>query len=155
MFDIFKSNSQKIAEQQALINHLEETIKSLMEKTASAKNDLDEKEAKIISLNNQIDRLNLKKQIEVDKMNADRKIHDERMEHLVKLKTEAAATELERAKVTMQREKDEAIAEVKEEYRAKMEEQLEKRIIELKGMYSEVLERLPNVNASLKVNNKN
>lgn len=156
IFSIFKTNRKKIAEQEAMIieqrKKLDEaqTERHGMEaKVKSLKQVATAKEDKIHELGKQIDRIESKKKIKIDEMNADRKMHDEKMEHLVKIKIESLEIEHDKKVVSLERSEATAIADVKDEYRDKSEERLEKRNEELKDMYSEVLERLPNLNASM------
>lgn len=156
ILNIFKTNKRKIAEQQALIIEQAKKLQDLSEDNADGQRKLDElkqkhldQEDKIHDLGKQIDKIESKKKIKISEMEADRKMHDEKMKHLVKIKIESLEIEHDKKVVSLERSEANAIAAVKDEYRDKSEEGLEKRNEELKGMYSEVLERLPNLNASM------
>lgn len=87
---------------------------------------------------------------EVADLKLKKKIEDEDIKHLVKLKQEQQEVEFAKRTVQMDGEKAEAIAEVKDKYRDKMEEQLKAETDNIKTMYGEILKRLPNVNVKLK-----
>jgi len=79
-----------------------------------------------------------------------KKIEDEDIKHMVKMKEEALEIKFQKKEMELEKAKNNEVAKVKDDYRDKMESQLEKRGTEIKGMYSEILERLPNVNVRLK-----
>jgi len=78
---------------------------------------------------------------EVEDLKLKKKISDEDIKHMVKMKQE---------KLILEREKEEAIAVVKDEYRDKLEKHLKDETGNMKTMYGQILERLPNVQVRLK-----
>lgn len=161
ILDIFKTNQRKLAEQNTLIAEQAKKLQGLADDNSEGERKLAElkqkhiaQEDKIHDLGKQIDKIESKKNIKIAEMDADRKMHDEKMEHLVKIKIESLEIEHDKKVVALERSEATAIAKVKDEYRDKSEERLEKRNEELKGMYSEVLERLPNLNASMHLGGK-
>ena len=74
---------------------------------------------------------------------------EEDIQHMVKMKEEKNALELEKEKIRLQGEQAERIAKVKDEYRDKVEKGLEKQNDNLKTMYGQILERLPDVKVKL------
>ena len=79
-----------------------------------------------------------------------KKIEEEDIKHMVRIKQEKLDIEHERRGVKQEGEKAKAIEAVKDTYRDKIEKGLEESRKEMRGMYSEILERLPNVNLELK-----
>jgi hypothetical protein len=75
-----------------------------------------------------------------------KKMEEEDIKHMIKIDRERKDIELEKEKIKLQGEKDEAIGRVKDKYRDKTETQLEKQVKGMKDMYSEILKRLPNYN---------
>tara|TARA_R110000803_G_scaffold210685_3_gene283218 strand:+ start:8136 stop:8522 length:387 start_codon:yes stop_codon:yes gene_type:complete len=75
-----------------------------------------------------------------------KKIEEEDIKHMVRLKEERMEVANEKKSLEMEREKDKAIAEVKDNYRDKLEGRLEKEVGNMKEMYGQILERLPNIN---------
>ena len=79
------------------------------------------------------------------------KLAENEIRHLVKIKEEKNAIELERKMVELEREQQKAIAEVKDKYQDKVEANLNEQLTGMKEMYGQILERLPDVNARLKI----
>lgn len=79
-----------------------------------------------------------------------KKLEEEEILHLVKINEEKNAIAAERKAVELEAKKTAEIAAVKDQYRDKIEKHLEARAVEIKTMYSEILERLPNVSVRLK-----
>ena len=78
-----------------------------------------------------------------------KKIEEEEIRHLVKIREEKLEIQHERRCVEVEGEKAKAIEAVKDTYRDKIEKGLEQRSKEIRNMYTEILERLPNVNVML------
>jgi hypothetical protein len=93
------------------------------------------------------ERLEVKTELEDLKLK--RKTEEEDIKHMVRMKEERMAVDLERTTIELERQKDTAIAAVKDKYRNKVEEQLTKRGDDLKTMYGQILERLPNINVKM------
>ena len=79
-----------------------------------------------------------------------KKIEEEDIKHMVKMKEERNEVENEKKLLGMERDKDKAIAEVKDNYRDKLEEFLKTQVKDTKEMYTEILGRLPDVKVKLK-----
>ncbi len=87
---------------------------------------------------------------EVEDLKSKKKIEEEKIKHLVKLKDEKREIEFQRREMKIEAEKDIEVAKVKDTYRDKLEENLITQKDDIKSMYSEILARLPNINARLK-----
>jgi seryl-tRNA synthetase len=102
---------------------------------------------------NEIERLKDEKRKlkeELEELKLQKKMEEEDIKHMVKINNERKEIELEKEKVKLMKEKDEAIAKVKDDYRDKTEKQLERQLTDMRGMYTEILERLPNYNVKVK-----
>ena len=94
------------------------------------------------------DRARLKQ--EVEDLRLKKKIEEEDIKHMVKMKMERLDLEHQKKVQETERVKEKEIADVKDRYRDKMELQLSKETANIKEMYAQILERLPNVNLKLK-----
>ncbi len=99
--------------------------------------------------------IKMERKTELEDLKLKQKISDDEIKHHIKLKEERQELEYEKKVQVIEREKMDAILKVKDEYRDKTEAQMQEQLTGMKGMYSEILERLPNVNASLDVKNLN
>lgn len=79
-----------------------------------------------------------------------KKMEDEDIKHMVKISKESQELEFKKKVMDVEAEKEQAIATVKDEYRDKMEKRLQTEVDNIKEMYSQILERLPNVTAKLR-----
>jgi len=79
-----------------------------------------------------------------------KKLEEEDIKHMVKMSKEANEIKLQKSIMDKEKEKQEAIAAVKDTYRDKMEERLQTEVTNIKEMYSDILERLPNINVKMK-----
>lgn len=86
---------------------------------------------------------------EVEDLKSKKQIEEEQIKHLVKIKDEKREIEYKRKEMDIEAEKNKEIAKVKDDYRDKMERNLISQKEDILKMYSEILERLPNVNAKL------
>lgn len=93
------------------------------------------------------ERNQLKEQVEDLKLK--KKISEEDIQHLVKIKLEQADIDKQKHIAKADAEKSAAIFAVKSEYQQKVEHNLLEQQKQLRDMYSEVLARLPNVNVML------
>lgn len=75
----------------------------------------------------------------------EKKITEEDIKHMVRLKEEKMAVEAERKEVERDRVQATAIAAVKDTYRDKMETRLQTEVDNIKEMYGQILQRLPKV----------
>ncbi len=87
---------------------------------------------------------------ELSELKQKRKMEDEDIRHMVKIKEGKLDLEHQKKQVELERQQQTAIATVKDDYRDKLESTLQSQIKDVKGMYSEILKRLPNVNVRLK-----
>lgn len=88
----------------------------------------------------------------VKELEQDRKIADEDIKHMVKMREERMELEFDKRVVAEEKKTATNIATVKDEYRDKMEIRLQTEVENIKEMYAQILERLPNVTARLKGN---
>ena len=79
-----------------------------------------------------------------------RKMEDENIRHLVKIKEEGAEIAFQKKTVELERQQQEAIARVKDDYRDKQESTLKTQIESGDKRFKEILSRLPNVQVRLK-----
>ena len=109
--------------------------------------------AQIETLESERDTLNdslLSVKNELTELKQKRKMEDEDIRHLVKIKEGKLDLDHQKKQVELERTQQEAIAAVKDEYRDKQESTLQKQIEDGKQMYAEILARLPNVQVRLK-----
>ena len=88
---------------------------------------------------------------DIASLKSKKKIEEEDIKHMVRLKEERMEVANEKKLLQMEREKDSSIAEVKDDYRDKLEGRLEKEVTNMKEMYGQILERLPNINVKAKI----
>lgn len=87
----------------------------------------------------------LKLKEEIALLKQEKKITEEDIKHMVRLKEERLKVEVERAALERDRTMEKAIADVKDKYRDKLEQRLQTEVDNIRKMYSEILERLPKV----------
>ena len=87
---------------------------------------------------------------EVADLKLKRKIEDEDIRHMVKIKEEELEIRHRKLDLELQRESDEKISKTKDEYRDKLECFLQDQVKDVKEMYGQILKRLPAVNVRLK-----
>lgn len=85
-------------------------------------------------------------QLDIKKLELEKKNEVEETKHLVKLRDEKREIEFKKKEMELEAAKAIAIADVKDQYRDKMESQLKNETEAIKGMYAQILERLPNYN---------
>ena len=85
----------------------------------------------------------------VKDLTLDKKISEEDIKHMVKLKLEAADVATEKKELKLQRASDKKVMDIKLEYQNKTEKGLQEQLKDLKSMYESVLQRLPDVNVKL------
>ena len=93
---------------------------------------------------------NRKVKDELAELKQKRKMEDEDIRHLVKIKEGKLDLEHQKKQVELEGKFQAEKAVVKDEYRDKLESTLQGQIKDVKGMYGEILKRLPNVNVRLK-----
>lgn len=79
-----------------------------------------------------------------------KKMEDEDIRHLVKLKESKLEIEFNKKEVELERQQQEAIATVKDEHRDKLESLLKTQLAQGEKRYAEILARLPDVSMALK-----
>jgi len=119
------------------VTKLEGSIKTL-------KADIASKEALIGSLSSRA--RSAKEELEDVKLK--KKIEEEDIKHMVKIRLEQVEIEKQKALVEMEGKKNDEVARTKDQYRDKLEGQLHKEIERMGAMYTEVLNRLPNITAT-------
>ena len=82
---------------------------------------------------------------EIAGLKSRKKIEEEDIKHMVRLKEERLEVKSQKMELTMEKEKQDAIAIIKDGYRDKMELRLETEVSNIKEMYGQILERLPKV----------
>ena len=87
---------------------------------------------------------------EVEDLKLKKKTSEEDIKHMVRMKEERLAIDHEKKVVELEKEKARTVAAVKDSYRDKTEEYLNKQIGRADKMYAEILERLPNINVTMK-----
>ena len=93
---------------------------------------------------------NRKVKDELAELKQKRKMEDEDIRHLVKIKEGKLDLEHQKKRVELEGKFQAEKAVVKDEYRDKLESTLQGQIKDVKQMYGEILKRLPNVNVRLK-----
>ncbi len=86
---------------------------------------------------------------EVASLKLQAKIEEEDIKHMVKMTEEKDKLTLDKAIFEAEKKATEGIANVKDAYRDKVEKSLESEVEKMESMYSQILERLPNVNYEL------
>jgi hypothetical protein len=115
---------------------LKTEIKELEEKLEASVKDASQTRTELRIVTDQLADLKLKKKIE-----------EEDIKHMVKMKEERNEVENEKKLLEMEREKDKAIADAKDKFRDKLESFLQEQVKDTKDMYGEILQRLPDVTA--------
>ena len=86
---------------------------------------------------------------EVEQLQLTKKISEEDIKHMVKMKEEAADLDKQKYEVKLEGEKAKEIAEVKDEFQGKLQALLESQIKQGEARYKEILQRLPSVEVNL------
>ncbi len=128
---------------------IENEIAVLEAKRDSLKTKL-ELEEEISDLKISVSELNIEHDEALAQIKQNRKIADEDIKHMVKMKEERMGLEQEKKFHECEKERDTAVALVKDQYRDKMEERLKTETTQIKEMYGQILKRLPNVNVRMK-----
>jgi hypothetical protein len=100
-----------------------------------------------------IDELNDEKQAlknELSDLKQQKKNEEEDIKHMAKIVEEGNEIKVEKKMLELDREQAAEIAKVKDEYQGKVEADLKDQIERMTKMYSEILDRLPNVGVKLK-----
>jgi hypothetical protein len=86
---------------------------------------------------------------EIEALKSKRKIEDEEIQHMLKMRDEKAALEKEKYEGAAERKTADGIAEVKNEYAEKLQERLEEDIARGDTRFEQILERLPSANLEI------
>ena len=114
-------------------------------KKAETKDDTRELKAMIEGL--ETERATLKR--EVNDLQSEKKVKEEEIKHLVKIKDEKREIEYMKKEMALKAEHAEALAKEKSNYQDKYLALLDEAKKDMQKVHSEILERLPNVNAKL------
>lgn len=87
---------------------------------------------------------------ELENLKLKKKIEEEDIKHLVKIKLEQNEIEFQKKLMQNDREKDSAVSKIKQDYADKLQARLEIEVANIKEMYGQILQRLPDVNVRLK-----
>lgn len=162
ILDVFKTNRQKLAEQQQQINNLQAKIKggevevdALADEKHDLKDKITAKEGEIHKLGKQIDKIQSQKKIEIEEREHQKVMHEQKLEHQVKIKIEALEIMHDKKVVELDRQKNEEVAEIRDEYRDKIEKNLEDRITDLKTQTDKVMEFIPKVESMVSISQGN
>lgn len=108
--------------------------------------------AKVKALETEIDGLRTERRTlkdEVEDLKSKRKVEDEQLKHLLKIKEEKMDLEFQKKVHDAEVKKQNEVAAVKDQYRDKVEAELKSRHSQLQEMYGQILARLPDVNVAL------
>lgn len=131
----------KFRSNKATALHMEDTVKSL---TTEIKLLHDDQQAASMRYDVKIRELRALEE-ELARVKLEKKMGEEDIKHMVKMKEEALEIEKQKFELKVQGEKQTAIAAVKDDYQKKVEVLLGEQLKNIQSMYSEVLKRLPNV----------
>ena len=87
---------------------------------------------------------------EVERLKLKKKIEDEDIKHMVKIKEEKLQLDFQKKELELESKKNNQVAKVKDDYRDKVEQNLHKEMDRMQDMYKEILARLPNINVKMK-----
>lgn len=121
------------------LERLEKMLENTKEEKAALLCEIEAKKDQVANLKNEIKQLKLDKRIEEDEIR-----------HKLRMREEKLEIEKQQWMLEQERKSAASIAKVKDDYRDKLEDFLTKRGDDIKSMYSEILERLPNVNMRIK-----
>ena len=89
-------------------------------------------------------------EIEVKSLNSRKKIDEEELKALIKLKEDKMGLDFKRKEMDLAKEHQQKQHNLQVRYNEKLQERLETEVENIKEMYGEVLKRLPDVNVRLK-----
>ena len=101
---------------------------------------------KIDELNVEVEKL----KTEIKNLQLDKRIEEEEIKHLVKMKEEKNLIEMQKKEISLQREFQEKEMSLQSKYHEKVIATIEESRKETKELYSAIMERLPNVNMEIK-----
>lgn len=108
-----------------------------------------------VSLTDTIDSLsNDKRRLkeEVADLELKKKIENEDLKHMIKIKEEKAEIVMEKKQLEMQRESDKAIQKIRDEYQKKTEDSLEEQIKKMGETTDKIMSLVPNIGVKLNGN---
>ena len=88
---------------------------------------------------------------EVEDLKIKKKISEEDIKHMVKMREEKSDLEYLKKEVQLEKEHQLKLHEASNEYRDKTEKHLEKQAGEMKEVYTQIMKRLPNISARVDV----
>ena len=90
--------------------------------------------------------------LRVDKrqLELDNKIKIEDIQHMTRIKEEKLDIKFDKRVIKIEREKDSEVLEIKNEYRDRVIKLLEEGKKDLASMYTQILDRLPDINVAIK-----
>lgn len=121
----FKSEAKKESE----VEGLKAEIKVLEEKEVEARRETRATKDALASVKN------------------DKKMEEENLKHLIKMREEKQNLEIEQKKVQMEREKFNDIEAIKDDYRKKLEDLLKNQIQDAKESHQKLMEHMPKIEA--------
>lgn len=124
------------------------TGKNLIEKLRI----VDRDKESLIKTNEQLAKEAADLRLEVQGLKTKRKIEEEDIKHMLKMKEEALAIEKQKFELATEKAKNAEVAQVKDNYRDKLEAFLVQKNNEGDKRFAEILERLPNVTMAIKQN---
>lgn len=86
---------------------------------------------------------------ELEDLKLKKKIEEEDIKHLTKIKLEQNEIEFTKKVMQVEKTKDSEVMTLKQEYADKLQVRLENEVKNIKEMYSEILKRIPDVNVRL------
>ena len=138
-------------------NSLNELKESVINAVKQALNSFKDEEADVIKLTATINDLKQKAKVateNLEELKLTKKIELRDIEHLVKIKEEKNAIELEKKTIELQKQFNDKEMLLLKENQAKVLEIIETTKKEFKELYTEILNRLPNINATIDLNQK-
>lgn len=87
---------------------------------------------------------------ELEELKLKKKIEEEDIKHLTKIKLEQNEIEFTKKVMQVEKTKDSEVMNLKQQYADKLQVRLENEVKNIKEMYSEILKRIPDVNVRLK-----
>lgn len=87
---------------------------------------------------------------ELEGLKLKKKIEDEDIRHMTKIKLEQNEIEFQKKVIAVEKQKDMEVTALKQQYADKMQARLESEVKNIKEMYGQILHRLPDVNVRLK-----
>jgi len=107
-------------------------------------------EAEYVKTINRLDEERLELRRSVEDLTIKRKIENEDVKHLIRLQQDKLESEFRQDKLNTEKQFREQVMQIREEHQNKREKDLSDQTARLEKMYSEILQRLPNIAVKLK-----